>query len=217
MAGVPFRSRRAADAPIGSTMGEAIPAGSIGSRRRLAPVISLRRRSTAGEPVDEVYEQEHLGLFRFVKGVVRDQELAEDILQETFLRLVRATTNGDPPENTHAWLYRVATNLAISRARRSQTMVRHMPELAARHVAASPEHWVLQAERDEALRSALGSLPVEMRAAIVLASNGSSAREIGAALGKSEGAVRMLLSRGRLRVRRLMAAADVARSGGEGV
>jgi DNA-directed RNA polymerase specialized sigma24 family protein len=46
----------------------------------------------------------------------------------------------------------------------------------------------------------------------VLASNGFTAREIGAALGRSEGAVRMLVSRGRLRLRRLMSAADVERS-----
>jgi RNA polymerase sigma-70 factor (ECF subfamily) len=177
----------------------------------LAPVIQLP--GGRGAPaVDEVYEREHLALFRFIKGVVRDQELAEDILQEAFLRLVAELRAGAEPENVHAWLFRVATNLAISRGRRTQTMLRHLPELAASRHAVSPERQALEAERDEALRGALGSLPLEMRAAVVLASSGFTAREIGGALGKSEGAVRMLVSRGRLRLRGLIATADVERS-----
>lgn len=177
----------------------------------LAPVIPLPGDRVVPE-LDEVYEREHLALFRFIKGVVRDQELAEDILQEAFLRLVAELRARAQPENVHAWLYRVATNLAISRGRRTQTMLRHLPELAASRRAASPERQALEAERDEALRQALGSLPIEMRAAVVLASSGFTAREIGAALGKSEGAVRMLVSRGRLRLRGLIATADVERS-----
>lgn len=195
------------DAPV--TIAGAPP---VGTTRDLAPVIPLAGRRQPPS-IEHIYESEHLGLFRFIKGVVRDQELAEDILQEAFLRLVaELRSGGAEPDNVHAWLYRVATNLAISRGRRTQTMLRHLPQLALLRHAASPERQVLEAERDEALRTALGSLPLETRAAVVLASNGFTAREIGAALGRSEGAVRMLVSRGRLRLRRLMAAADVERS-----
>ncbi len=177
----------------------------------LAPVIPLPGRRQPPS-IERIYESEHAGLFRFIKGVVRDQEQAEDILQEAFLRLVAELRAGPEPDNVHAWLYRVATNLAISRGRRTQTMLRHLPELALLRHAVSPERQVLEAERDEALRTALGSLPLETRAAVVLASNGFTAREIGEALGRSEGAVRMLVSRGRLRLRGLIAAADVERS-----
>ena len=177
----------------------------------IAPVIPLPGRRQP-PPIEHIYEQEHVGLFRFIRGVVRDQELAEDILQEAFLRLVAELRAGAEPENVHAWLYRVATNLVISRGRRTQTMLRHLPELATLRHASSPERQVLEAERDEALRLALGSLPLETRAAVVLASSGFTAREIGETLGKSEGAVRMLVSRGRLRLRGLIATADVERS-----
>jgi RNA polymerase sigma-70 factor (ECF subfamily) len=174
-------------------------------------VVPLRVPSPA--PVlEEVWEQEHLGLFRFVKGVVRDQELAEDILQETFLRLVGEMRAGSSPTNVHAWLYRVATNLVISRGRRDRTMLRHLPELLSPRLPLSPERRALLAERDEVVRTALASLPIEMRAAVVLASSGFTAREIGSALRKSEGAVRMLVSRGRLRVRSIVDEADVDRS-----
>jgi RNA polymerase sigma factor (sigma-70 family) len=215
MDGSPFRSRRRASTQLPPAIADAMPVRSVEVLPGVAPIVSLRSRRPGTVPLDAVYAQEHLGLFRYIKGVVRDQELAEDILQEAFLRLLHAMTAGEAPENAHAWLYRVATNLAISRARRSQTMARHLPELASSRVAASPEQQALEAERDRALRSALGALPVEMRAAIVLASHGFSAREIGTTIGKSEGAVRMLLSRGRLRVRRFLLSADIVRSGGD--
>lgn len=204
-----FRSRLGRVPPSPPAGNE--PVREPGSVADLAPVIQLPGHREA-IPLDEVYEREHLGLFRFIKGVVRDQELAEDILQEAFLRLVAELRARAEPENVHAWLYRVATNLAISRGRRTQTMLRHLPELATSRHAVSPERQALEAERDEALRQALGSLPLEMRAAVVLASSGFTAREIGGALGKSEGAVRMLVSRGRLRLRGLIAVADVERS-----
>ncbi len=195
MAPSPFRRRRATQ---GSSGVASVPV----DKPRIGPAPA----------VDEMYQREHLGLFRFINGVVREQELAEDILQEAFLRLVAEMRAGTPPDNAHAWLYRVASNLAISRGRRDQTMIRHLPELVRSRHAPSPEQRVLQAERDDALRLALASLPIESRIALVLTSSGFSAREIGVVLGKNEGAVRMLVSRGRLRVRRLMAQADVERS-----
>jgi RNA polymerase sigma-70 factor (ECF subfamily) len=192
------------------TVGDEAPPEALGAAA-LAPVVALPVHQPPPS-LEHIYEREHLGLFRFIKGVVRDQEQAEDILQESFLRLVAALRGGVAPENAHAWLYRVASNLAISRGRRARTMLRHLPELAAIRNVASPERHVLAAERDEALRRALDSLPLEMRAAVVLASSGFTAREIGATLGKSEGAVRMLVSRGRLRVRRLIDSADIERT-----
>lgn len=202
----PFRHR----SPMAMTATRPEPVAPDEPHVELAPVIALHPVPAPVSIVD-AYEREHLGLFRFIKGVVREQELAEDLLQEAFLRLV-AEMRVAPPENIHAWLYRVATNLAISRGRRTQTMIRHLPQLGTTRHASSPEQRALADERDDALRLALASLPVETRAAVVLASSGFTAREIAGTLGKSEGAVRMHVSRGRLRLRRLIALADVERS-----
>jgi RNA polymerase sigma-70 factor, ECF subfamily len=193
-------------APLG---GPRVDPHGLSTPPQLAPVVALRSPAPA---LEEVWEQEHLALFRFVKSVVHDQELAEDILQEAFLRLLGEISGGGGPDNAHAWLYRVATNLVISRGRRDRTAQLHLPELVLARQAASPERRALLAERDEAVRAALASLPIQMRAAVVLASSGFTAREIGSALAKSEGAVRMLVSRGRLRVRAIVDAADVDRS-----
>ncbi len=208
MAASPFRRRRERTGSPGAVTSR--PGDEVGAPPEPIPVIPL---ATAPAPaIDQVYEREHLALFRFINGVVHEQELAEDILQEAFLRLVAEMRAGTTPDNAHAWLYRVASNLAISRGRRNQTMIRHLSELASPRHAPSPEQRVLEAERDDALRLALASLPIETRIALVLTSSGFTAREIGSVLGKNDGAVRMLVSRGRLRVRRLMALADVERS-----
>jgi RNA polymerase sigma-70 factor (ECF subfamily) len=180
--------------------------------RPLVPVVS---RLAAG-PVDarvsvlEVYETEHLDLFRYLRATVRDPLVAEDLLQDAFLRLVRECASGHPPTDPRAWLYRVATNLAISGARRTRSATRtlqaiHPDELDAR----SPESVALEVERDEELRTALAGIAPEARAALVLASHGFSAREIGAAVGRSEAAVRTLICRARLRLRdRMSVVAD---------
>ena len=125
----------------------------------LAPVILLRPERgdggaagerSAGASIGDIYRDESLELFRFVKAAVHDQELAEDILQETFLRLVRQATAGRLPENVHGWLYRVATNLMISGGRRARTAMRSLPHLVGERAVRSPEERILEAEQREA-------------------------------------------------------------------
>lgn len=188
----------------------------------VAPVILLRpERSdgaragerSAGARIDDIYRDESLELFRFVRAAVHDQELAEDILQETFLRLVRQAAAGRLPENVHGWLYRVATNLMISGGRRSRIAVRSLPQLVGEQVVRSAEERVLEAERREAVRSALRALRMDARVALLLSAQGFSAREIGTTLGRTDAAVRTLLSRSRLRLREHLSAAAPADAG----
>jgi RNA polymerase sigma-70 factor (ECF subfamily) len=150
----------------------------------------------------EVYEAEHLDLYRFLLATVHDPGVAEDVLQDTFLRLIRECASGRPPANPRAWLYRVATNLVIGAARRTRTVTRSLPALRTDELdRRSPEAVALEVERDEEIRSALAEVPPEARAALVLASQGFTAREIGTAVGRSEAAVRTLICRARLRIR----------------
>lgn len=153
------------------------------------------------DSIVEIYQLEHLGLFRYVRATVTDDAQAEDVIQEAFFRLVREVSSGRLPSNVHAWLYRVASNLVVSQVRRAQTAQRHRPELAGERLAPSPEQHVLAAERDDAVRSAVDELPVDARMALFLAAQGFTGHEIALTLGRSDGAVRTLLSRSRLRLR----------------
>jgi RNA polymerase sigma-70 factor (ECF subfamily) len=185
-----------AEAAMADTI--AIEPGGDGPDERpvaLAPVVPLPRtpHGPGGDAVSvlEVYEAEHLDLYRFLLATVHDPGVAEDVLQDTFLRLIRECASGRPPANPRAWLYRVATNLVIGAARRTRTVTRSLPALRTDELdRRSPEAVALEVERDEEIRSAL-----------VLASQGFTAREIGTAVGRSEAAVRTLICRARLRLR----------------
>ncbi|HEY7780467.1 MAG TPA: RNA polymerase sigma factor [Ktedonobacterales bacterium] len=133
-----------------------------------------------------------------------DEQTAYDLTQEVFLRAWRhyATIRGyDQPR---AWFFRVATNLAVSHARRRVVVAVDLLDVA-RTPAASDPAWRL-AERDPAwrlaerdlVRQVLQQLPPKRRAALVLCEVcGLSAAETGRILKMSAAAVRMALSRAR--------------------
>ena len=63
------------------------------------------------------YEQYKNGIFRFALSILKDPHLAEDVLQETYLRLLSGKYAVEP-EKAQAWLYRVARNLCYDLLRR---------------------------------------------------------------------------------------------------
>lgn len=65
------------------------------------------------------YEQYKNGIFRFALSVLKDVHLAEDVLQETFLRLLSGKGSPDPGKE-QAWLYKVARNLCYDYIRRAK-------------------------------------------------------------------------------------------------
>lgn len=68
------------------------------------------------------YEQYKVGIYRFSLSILKDPQLAEDVLQETFLRILSGKGNPDPGKE-QAWLYRVARNICydILRKRKRET------------------------------------------------------------------------------------------------
>jgi RNA polymerase sigma factor (sigma-70 family) len=134
-------------------------------------------------------------------SMTRDPDLADDLVQEAFLRLIREVEAGRAPDNTSAWLYRTASNLAVSRARRASVARRMAPHLVVREVGESPEAAVLAAERSARLQRALACLNDAERNAVVLAAHGATGPEIALRLGKTPMAIRSMLYRARGRLR----------------
>jgi len=64
-----------------------------------------------------LFEEEEAGLIRFAVGLVRRRELAEELVQDAFLRLHR---HWDKVEQPRAWVYRAVRNLALNSLRKSQ-------------------------------------------------------------------------------------------------
>jgi RNA polymerase sigma-70 factor (ECF subfamily) len=158
----------------------------------------------SGELVVGQYDAYQADLHGYALAVTHDAAAAEDVVQETFLRLVRQHQSGRPPDDTRGWLFRVATNLMRSGFRRRSVADRREPLFRSSDSVESAESTVLRSEDRRALRDALAQLPVEVRMALMLSAEGFSGREVAKALGKREGATRTLLWRGRLELRRAL-------------
>src|SRR5438105_4137775 len=171
-------------------------------------VVPVVRRRTADEAVIEIYEAVHAELSSFIARSIRDDAEAEDLLQEAFLRLAREARAGRLPEQSRAWLYRVATNLVVSRSRRRGTAARWLERFGKSEnnasIGESPEAGLIQRERAGDLERALAMLPADARLGLLLSGQGFSGGEIAAALGRSTSATRTLLCRARIKVRATM-------------
>jgi RNA polymerase sigma-70 factor (ECF subfamily) len=154
--------------------------------------------------VAAAFESYHAELYNFLRRSTRDEGAAEDLLQEAYLRLTREVDAGRTPEHVRGWLYRVAANLAISRGRRRTTAFEWMSRYGRQSTGAdvaSPEADLIARERVSAIDAVLAMLPAEARTALLLSADGFGGEEIAAAIGRSHGATRTLLSRTRVRVR----------------
>lgn len=142
-----------------------------------------------------------------------DWALAQDIVQETFLRVLRQhTCRGNRPFKP--WLYAIATNLARDHFKSAavQRAARLDGELEARleDRAAGPEDQALAAERGAAIAGALRCLGAEYRATLVLRFySGLSFQEIADALDVPLGTVKSRLSVGLRRLREALTAAQI--------
>ena len=124
---------------------------------------------------------------------LRDHHDAEDVVQTAFLDAQRALERGTTPRHPRAWLAAIALN-AGRRLRRRRLNAELLEEYAVQEASAAPE-----------IHAALASLPREQRAAVVYRDVlGLSYDETAAEMGKSVGAVTMLLHRARGRLRQTL-------------
>lgn len=132
------------------------------------------------------------------RRMLRDDAEAEDVAQETLLRLWRNAGGLElGPGGVRPWLRRVVSNLCIDRvrARRNTTVVDEVPEESE-----PPAQFRHLAERELGQRvdAALKALPERQRLALTLFHyEGMSQIEVGEAMGISDEAVESLLARAR--------------------
>jgi RNA polymerase sigma-70 factor, ECF subfamily len=138
-------------------------------------------------------------LFASVLRSTRDADVAEDIVQEAFLELVRAGQRGDLPDNELAWLHRVATNRVIDLSRKRARWAGHVPP--SEDTEEAPETAILRHEARRELHAALNELPRDTRRALILEGEGYQPAEIAQLIGRTGQATRTLLCRARRRLR----------------
>jgi RNA polymerase sigma-70 factor (ECF subfamily) len=119
---------------------------------------------TLSERVHALFEQLHVPVFRYLLRKTRDSGQAEDITQETFLRLFRHLREDRLLDNPKAWLFTVANNLAVD-ASRSGSHIKDLDETTWKKIEesrsglqADPEKLMLQRERLDRLHIAVLNL-----------------------------------------------------------
>jgi RNA polymerase sigma-70 factor (ECF subfamily) len=151
---------------------------------------------------ETLYRKYVAQVYSFALYETRDHHAAEDVTEQVFLRALRGLpdfTERAPDEGStfRAWLFRICRNTIANERRYTRRHPVAALDLAA-DIAAPDDPESAAVTRDEIARAwrAVDSLPEERRQALVLRFvDEMSAREIGAVMGRSEGAVRVLIHR----------------------
>ncbi|WP_104477745.1 RNA polymerase sigma factor SigE [Actinokineospora auranticolor] len=153
---------------------------------------------------DEVVREHGDRVYRLAYRLSGNAHDAEDITQETFIRVFRSLASYKPG-TFEGWLHRITTNLFLDMVRRrSRLRMEGLPEDTDRIEGdePSPEEVYEETHLDPDLQASLDELPPEFRAAVVLCDvEGLSYEEIGATLGVKLGTVRSRIHRGRQALR----------------
>ena len=160
--------------------------------------------ATLEREVTELFKQLRDSVYRYLVAVIQDPSVAEEITQETFLRLYCCLRDRKVINSVRPWVFRVARNLALNEKTRrrfvnseeSATVVGLRLRLEAR--LPDPEQAVLQQER---MDLAIQQLSRHQRECLVLRVEGFRYREIAEILGLSVPNVAQSLRRG---IRKLM-------------
>jgi RNA polymerase sigma-70 factor, ECF subfamily len=168
--------------------------------------IELMQRTAKGDPsAFRSLSDEHLGsIMNFAYRMLHDRAEAQDIAQETFLRLWKDAGRYEPRARVGTWLHRIAHNLCIDRLRRGK----ERPSDLLDEQPSSQELGELLAEKRtaDAVELALASLPERQRAAIVLVYHqGLANTDAAEVMGVGVDALESLLARGRQGLRQKLA------------
>ncbi len=121
------------------------------------------------EAFRRLYDRHKDGVFSFLARLLRDDALAEDVLQETFLRVHRSLDSYDPERSERAWVFQIARNAALDAIRVRKKTERILEETRRRSSTESQDATDLVARREEetSTRRALESLPPDVRAMLL--------------------------------------------------
>ena len=149
--------------------------------------------------------QEHADrVYRLAYRLTGNQHDAEDLTQETFMRVFRSLKHYQPG-TFEGWLHRITTNLFLDMVRRrAKIRMEALPEDYERVPGTdmTPEEAYSTANLDPALQHALDELSPDFRVAVVLCDVvGMSYEEIAETLGVKMGTVRSRIHRGRAQLR----------------
>ncbi|MBI4572132.1 MAG: sigma-70 family RNA polymerase sigma factor [candidate division NC10 bacterium] len=158
---------------------------------------------------EQLYRRYRDRLYAFLVRYTGDPSSAQDLFQETFLRVFRDRARYEPRAAFATWLFTIARNLFLDSVKRAWTPGTFIePETATLSIpdpTPGPLETLAQEEAEAVLRRAVASLAEEDRAILLLSRfEGLRYREIAKILGTSEGAVKVRAHRALQALRRAL-------------
>ncbi|HTQ81019.1 MAG TPA: RNA polymerase sigma factor [Thermoanaerobaculia bacterium] len=181
-------------------MSDASPAGQQPSDAELM----MQLRSGDRDAFAQLVNRHKDAVVGYLARLTSSRERAEDLAQETFLRLYRSASSYVERGFLRAFLFRIATNLLRSEERRERRMRLLAPFLVLdREEAPAAPTGLLRAEVQREVSSAIAELPLSYRVPLVLHElEGWSYADIASELSCREGTVKSRIFRGRERLKR---------------
>jgi RNA polymerase sigma-70 factor (ECF subfamily) len=148
---------------------------------------------------EQVVQEHRWRVYRLALRLTGNRHDAEDLTQETFVRVFRSLSTYRPG-SFEGWLHRITTNAFLDQVRRRS---RHRtqpfePDFELPAAGADPAQLVADASLSADVGAALAALPAQFREAVVLCDvEGHTYEEISAMLGVKMGTVRSRIHRGR--------------------
>ena len=152
---------------------------------------------------EQIWQDYHHGLLNFIRYRVGDGDLAEDLLQDVFVKIHSRLYTLSDTERIRSWVYRIAQNTILDHYRLSQ---RHepLPDAIIEEPDDGDEIW---RELECCLRPMIEHLPERYREALLLAElEGRPLKEVAERLGLSLPGAKSRVQRGRAKFKELMLA-----------
>lgn len=157
----------------------------------------LIKRLKEGDPgaFDELVDQYKNQLFAFIIRIVTDHAAAEDIFQETWIKVIRSVGRFRGDSKLSTWLFQIALNQCRDAMRKKGRHI-HVSLEAAEEIAGKPTMDVEKMATSDQVRKMVGELPDKMREAVVLKYyHDLNDLEISEVIGCPEGTVKSRLHR----------------------
>lgn len=180
------------------------PAAEKGQRDALL-LKNLIERSQEGDPqaINALYEQYKRPLFSLIYRHTYNYEMAEDLLQDIFVKIFTSLENLQNYETFKGWAYRIALNTCYSYLRSKKSKLRDtIPLDEAKRIVSEDSHDIQEKEMRKPLDEAIESLPQGLRSVFLLHDvQGFKHEEIARMLGCSVGTSKSQLFKARMKIR----------------
>jgi len=157
------------------------------------------------EGFEDLFRELATPLARYLQRLVGDHAVAEDLLQETYIRIARGLPDFEARSGLKTWAFAIATHVAMDhfrKAGRAPTVVDESAAAALPDHAPTPEQRLALDQMNACVREVVAELPPDYRAAILLHDfGGLSARETADACGCSEATAKVRIHRARAKLK----------------